>query len=74
MRLFQSVGLTERLTPLMRDTQGHMHIGADGGVIRNMGTGGNPRPYGWSGDYFFYQPELEAELRAGCSIGHPEGL
>lgn len=65
MRLFQSVGLTERLAPLMRDTQGHMHIGADGGVIRYMGTAGQPRPYGWSGDYFFYQPELEAELRAG---------
>lgn len=67
MRLFQNVGLTERLAPLMRDTQGHMHIGADGGVIRYMGTAGRPRPYGWSGDYFFYQPELEAELRNGLT-------
>lgn len=65
MRLFQSAGLVERLAPLMRDTQGHMHIGADGGVIRYMGTAGRPRPFGWSGDYFFYQPELEAELRGG---------
>lgn len=46
MRLFQSAGLTERLAPLMRDTQGHMHIGADGGVIRYMGTAGRPRPFG----------------------------
>lgn len=65
MRLFQSAGLVDRLTPMMRDTQGHMHIGADGGVIRYMGTAGRPRPFGWSGDYFFYQPELEAELRGG---------
>lgn len=67
MRLFQSAGLVDRLAPLMRDTQGHMHIGADGGVIRYMGTAGRPRPFGWSGDYFFYQPELEAELRNGLS-------
>jgi 3-(3-hydroxy-phenyl)propionate hydroxylase len=65
MRLFQSAGLVDRVSPLMRDTQGHMHIGADGGVIRYMGTAGRPRPFGWSGDYFFYQPELEAVLREG---------
>lgn len=65
MRLFQSAGLVERLLPMMRDTQGHMHIGADGGVIRYMGTAGRPRPFGWSGDYFFYQPELETVLREG---------
>lgn len=65
VRLIQSVGLVDRLLPLMRDTQGHLHIGADRGVIRYMGTAGRPRPYGWSGDYFFYQPELERELRVG---------
>ena len=35
------------------------------GVIRYMGTVGKPRPFGWSNDYFFYQPELEAHLREG---------
>lgn len=65
VRLIQSVGLVEAIVPLMRDTHGHMHIGADRGVIRYMGTAGRPRPYGWSGDYFFYQPELERELRLG---------
>ena len=67
MRILQSAGLAERIAPLMRDTQGHMHIGADGGVIRYLGTAGRPRPFGWSGDYFFYQPELERELRAALS-------
>lgn len=63
MRLFQSAGVIDRLAPHMRDTQGHLHIGADHGVIRYMGTVGRPRAFGWSNDYFFYQPELEAHLR-----------
>jgi 3-(3-hydroxy-phenyl)propionate hydroxylase len=65
MRLFQSAGVIDAVLPLMRDTDGHLHIGADHGVIRYMGTVGKPRPFGWSNDYFFYQPELEATLRDG---------
>ncbi|RST30646.1 bifunctional 3-(3-hydroxy-phenyl)propionate/3-hydroxycinnamic acid hydroxylase [Sphingomonas ginkgonis] len=63
MRLFQSAGVVERVLGDMRDTDGHLHIGADHGVIRYMGTVGKPRPFGWSNDYFFYQPELEEHLR-----------
>jgi len=65
MRLFQSAGVIERVLPDMRETDGHLHIGADQGVIRYMGTVGAPRPFGWANDYFFYQPELEAHLRRG---------
>lgn len=67
MRLFQSAKLLDRLIDGMRDTEGHLHIGADHGVIRFMGTVGLPRPFGWSNDYFFYQPELEAGLRDALS-------
>ncbi|MBI1683640.1 bifunctional 3-(3-hydroxy-phenyl)propionate/3-hydroxycinnamic acid hydroxylase MhpA [Caulobacter hibisci] len=63
MRIFQGAGLVDRLHPLMRETQGHLHIGADGGVIRYMGTAGQAKRFGWANDYFFYQPELEAQLR-----------
>lgn len=63
MRLFQNAGLVQRLAPLMRETEGHLHIGADGGVIRYLGTAGRAKRFGWANDYFFYQPELEAELR-----------
>jgi 3-(3-hydroxy-phenyl)propionate hydroxylase len=63
MRLFQSAGVIDRVAPDMVATDGHLHIGADHGVIRYMGTVGKPRPFGWSNDYFFYQPELEAHLR-----------
>ncbi|MES2302531.1 MAG: bifunctional 3-(3-hydroxy-phenyl)propionate/3-hydroxycinnamic acid hydroxylase [Pseudomonadota bacterium] len=63
MRLFQSAGVIDRVAPDMVATDGHLHIGADHGVIRYMGTVGKPKPFGWSNDYFFYQPELEAHLR-----------
>ncbi|GJG88064.1 3-(3-hydroxyphenyl)propionate hydroxylase [Gemmatimonadetes bacterium T265] len=67
MRLFQGAGLVERLVPVMRETEGHLHVGADRGVIRYLGTAGRPRPFGWANDYFFYQPELEDVLRDGLA-------
>ena len=63
MRIFQSLGLAQALLPLMREGEGHIHIGADGGVIRYLGSKGLPKRFGWANDYFFYQPELETELR-----------
>jgi 3-(3-hydroxy-phenyl)propionate hydroxylase len=63
MRLFQSVGLAQTMLPLMREAHGHIHIGADGGVIRYLGSKGLPKRFGWANDYFFFQPELEAALR-----------
>ncbi|MBV9556715.1 MAG: bifunctional 3-(3-hydroxy-phenyl)propionate/3-hydroxycinnamic acid hydroxylase [Pseudolabrys sp.] len=63
MRIFQSIGLADDMLPLMREGEGHIHIGADGGVIRYLGSKGLPKRFGWANDYFFYQPELEAKLR-----------
>jgi 3-(3-hydroxy-phenyl)propionate hydroxylase len=65
MRVLASIGLAERMLPLMRETDGHIHIGADGGVIRYLGSKGLTKRYGWANDYFFFQPELEAALRDG---------
>ena len=64
MRLFQSAGVIDRVLPDMIDTDGHLHVGAGAQAIRYMGTVGLPRPFGWSNDWFFYQPELEAHLRS----------
>lgn len=63
MRLFQTAGVIERVLPDMIAADGHLHVGADHGVIRYMGTVGKPKPFGWANDWFFYQPELEAHLR-----------
>lgn len=65
VRLLAGVGLAGAMLPKMRAGDGHMHIGADSGVIRYLSVPGSPRPYGYSNDYFFFQPELEAALRAG---------
>lgn len=67
VRLFQDIDLHHTILPDMRDTEGHLHVGADHGVLRYMGTSGKPRPFGWSNDYFFYQPELEDHLRNALS-------
>ena len=64
LRLFQSAGVIDRILPDMVAADGHLHIGADHGVIRYMGTVGRPKPFGWANDWFFYQPELETHLRA----------
>ncbi|MBL4826241.1 MAG: bifunctional 3-(3-hydroxy-phenyl)propionate/3-hydroxycinnamic acid hydroxylase, partial [Spongiibacteraceae bacterium] len=68
MRFFQSANVIDRVKGDMRDTKGHLHIGADHGVIRYMGTEGKARPFGWSNDYFFYQPELEDHLRDALDV------
>lgn len=70
MRLLQDAGLAGAAQQIMRETDGHLHVGADHGVIRYMGTRGAPRSFGWANDYFFFQPELEACLRAGLA-GYP---
>src|SRR5882757_5387171 len=67
MRIFQSVGLADAVLPLMREAHGHIHIGADGGVIRYLGSAGLPKRFGWANDYFFFQPELEAAMQDGLA-------
>jgi 3-(3-hydroxy-phenyl)propionate hydroxylase len=67
VRLFADAGLAEPLVPLMRAGDGHIHIGADRGVIRYLSAADQPRPFGHANDYFFYQPELEAILRTGLA-------
>ncbi|MDD7972181.1 bifunctional 3-(3-hydroxy-phenyl)propionate/3-hydroxycinnamic acid hydroxylase [Roseinatronobacter alkalisoli] len=65
LRLFAAVGLGDMLLPMMRAGDGHIHFGADHGVIRFLSAAGQPRPFGYANDYFFYQPELETVLRKG---------
>ncbi|MDI6028446.1 bifunctional 3-(3-hydroxy-phenyl)propionate/3-hydroxycinnamic acid hydroxylase [Corticibacterium sp. UT-5YL-CI-8] len=65
VRLLASVGLGETMLAQMRAGDGHIHIGADHGMIRYLSVAGSPRPYGYANDYFFFQPELETALRQG---------
>lgn len=65
LRLLADIGLADDMQPRMRAGDGHIHIGADNGMIRYLSVAGTARPYGYANDYFFYQPELESVLRAG---------
>ena len=67
VRLLADIGLDEVMLGQMRAGDGHIHIGADHGVIRFLSVAGSPRPFGYANDYFFYQPELETVLRNGLS-------
>ncbi|SLN60182.1 3-(3-hydroxy-phenyl)propionate/3-hydroxycinnamic acid hydroxylase [Aquimixticola soesokkakensis] len=67
MRLFNGIGLFNTFHKVMRAGDGHIHIGADQGVIRFLSAAGKPRPFGHANDYFFYQPEMEQILRAGLA-------
>ncbi|MDZ7906553.1 MAG: FAD-dependent monooxygenase [Cypionkella sp.] len=67
MRLFADIGLADDLLAMMRAGDGHLHIGADQGMIRLMSAAGRPRPFGYANDYFFNQPELETTLRVRLS-------
>lgn len=67
MRIFQSTGLAKRLLPHLSIPAGAMHFGGDLGVIRQFQAIVETPRLGWASDYFFYQPDLEAELRAALS-------
>ncbi len=66
-RLLADIGLWDAIKDRMLPADGHIHIGADGGMIRYMSAVGQPRRFGHANDYFFFQPELEAVLRHGLS-------
>ncbi len=67
MRILQRAGIVDLVLPILSVPAGTMHIGADGGVIRQLRTPLTSARFGWTSDYFFYQPQLEEQIRAGFS-------
>ena len=65
LRLLADLDLLDPLAGRMRAADGHLHVGADSGVIRQLTSARAARPFGFANDYFFFQPELEQTLRAG---------
>src|SRR5262249_53010346 len=64
MRLFQTMGLAERLLPRLNVSRNIRHVNAEGKLLVLMARSGIG-PEGWNNAYRFYQPELEAILRDG---------
>jgi 3-(3-hydroxy-phenyl)propionate hydroxylase len=67
MRVFQFAGLHERIEPLTRPATGSVHLGMDGEPIREFRVPAERGELGWRPHYNFYQPELEALLRAAAA-------
>ncbi|MBU2937388.1 MULTISPECIES: bifunctional 3-(3-hydroxy-phenyl)propionate/3-hydroxycinnamic acid hydroxylase [Pacificibacter] len=67
LRLLADVDLLAPFEDKLLAGDGHLHIGADHGMIRYLSAVDKPRAFGYANDYFFYQPELEEVLRAGLA-------
>ena len=65
LRILHSVGLAETVAPLTRPLGGSVYLGCDGRQIRVFRSQDTRPALGWPASNLFYQPELEAILRAG---------
>jgi 3-(3-hydroxy-phenyl)propionate hydroxylase len=66
MRIFQSVGLAERIAAATRTSSKGMHFVNTAGQTLMIRRGlDGPGPHGWAGNWYFHQPELEQILREG---------
>jgi 3-(3-hydroxy-phenyl)propionate hydroxylase len=66
MRLFQTIKLAETLLPKLNVSRNIRHVNTEGKLLLLLARGGIG-PDGWNNAYRFYQPELEAVLRAGVA-------
>lgn len=65
MRVFASIGLADELTAVTRPLDGSVYIGADRAPIRTFRAHPRAHERAWHPSNLFYQPQLEAILRAG---------
>ena len=66
MRLFQTIGLADKLLPKLNVSRNIRHVNAEGKLLLLIARGGIG-PDGWNHAYRFYQPELEGVLREGVA-------
>jgi 3-(3-hydroxy-phenyl)propionate hydroxylase len=68
MRIFQSVGLADRIAAAVRTSSKGMHfVNADGQTLLIRRGIDGPGPHGWAGNWYFHQPDLEQILRDGVA-------
>ncbi|HEY4373236.1 MAG TPA: bifunctional 3-(3-hydroxy-phenyl)propionate/3-hydroxycinnamic acid hydroxylase [Burkholderiales bacterium] len=69
LRVFQQLGVVERIAPYMEPFTDSCYYGVDGQLIRRMSTVAPPYPLGYVPSIVFSQPPVEDILRA-----HAQGL
>lgn len=65
MRLFQTVGLAERMQPLVHVSPGMRFVDDSGRLLLDWSRPMELGPQAWHASYRFHQPELERVLRDG---------
>lgn len=76
MRVLQSAGIADALAPSLAVGVGMKFLAADGRLLVNWPRPQEIGPQDWYASYRFYQPELEAHLRAAfaAASAHPARL
>jgi len=67
MRVFASIGLADEIAAVTRPLGGSVYLGADHTPIRSFRAHPRPHDAAWFPSNLFYQPQLEAILRAGLA-------
>jgi 3-(3-hydroxy-phenyl)propionate hydroxylase len=67
MRIFASIGLSERIAKASRALGGSIYLGADRRPIRTFRARQPAHAQAWHPSNLFYQPELESVLRDGLN-------
>ncbi|MGE5640045.1 MAG: bifunctional 3-(3-hydroxy-phenyl)propionate/3-hydroxycinnamic acid hydroxylase [Clostridia bacterium] len=70
MRVFQNLGLAAAVAPHTAPFTPSEYYGADGRLIKRLGSVPPPYPLGWPPNMVFNQPAVEAVLRQGAAA-HP---
>ncbi len=63
MRIFQQLGIAERVAPFVEPFTDSCHYGVDGQLIRRMTMLPRPHPQAWTPSMVFAQPQVEGVLR-----------
>lgn len=76
MRVLQTAGIADGLAPSLAVGVGMKFLAADGRLLVNWPRPQEIGPQDWHASYRFYQPELEAHLRAAfeAASSHPARL
>ncbi len=74
LRLFDNLGVADRVLPYVAPFPASQHFGAEGQLIRRIDMVPEPYPLGYTPSMVFTQPPVEEALRACCILWSDRNL